>query len=356
MDQDFYISFHRDVEKVYGKNAIEHYKKHGKNEKRIISLQDLYSRHPLLKYFNIEYYKNQVKNKDLNDINLLSHFLNSNENFNFKIEKYGFNLEKSNIITLLNPKKISVLLAVYNSEKTIESSINSILNQSYKNIELIIINDCSTDYTGEIIEKYKKHPNVFIVNNSENYGRYISLNIGMNFCKGDFITTHDADDISLYDRYEKLVNIFSNNPNVYMVSNLMLRTFSTKFNTNNNVDVIKTVIKEDVSKENKENIYNAMPGFGMLMFKKNIFKSLGNYECIRKGADMIMFEKFMYRYENIKFRENECSHRYLYNNPVGKHYIINEEILYVSFKMNNNNITNQRIHFNINDWRKIISE
>ena len=87
---------------------------------------------------------------------------------------------------------ISVILPVYNCEKWVERCIKSVLNQTYKNIELIIINDGSTDNSLEICKKYQKD-NVIIIN-KENSGVSKTRNIGLEKAKGEYIFFIDADD------------------------------------------------------------------------------------------------------------------------------------------------------------------
>ena len=77
-----------------------------------------------------------------------------------------------------NSNLVSVVMSAYNSEKTIAESIESILNQSYQNFEFLIIDDCSTDKTLEIIESYKKkNDKVKLFKNKTNLGLTKSLNI-----------------------------------------------------------------------------------------------------------------------------------------------------------------------------------
>lgn len=95
--------------------------------------------------------------------------------------------------------KISVLMPVYNCEKFLNRSIDSILNQTFDNFEYIIINDGSTDNSLNIIKSYKDK-RIKIINNSKNIGISLSLNKGINCATGEYIARHDADDISDLER------------------------------------------------------------------------------------------------------------------------------------------------------------
>ncbi|PKG61341.1 hypothetical protein CXF63_02655 [Psychrobacter sp. Choline-3u-12] len=100
--------------------------------------------------------------------------------------------------------KISVIMPAYNAEKTIELSMKSILNQTWQNLELIVINDCSADRTSEIIKKIAlTDSRVKFIDNPCNVGAYVSKNLGLIIAKGDYITGHDADDWAYPQRLEQ---------------------------------------------------------------------------------------------------------------------------------------------------------
>lgn len=97
-----------------------------------------------------------------------------------------------------NPQ-VSVILPVYNGEDYLSLSIDSILNQTYENFELIIINDGSIDRSDEIILS-KRDSRIVYLKNSSNQGIVKSLNKGLHFSNGEFIARMDADDISMPER------------------------------------------------------------------------------------------------------------------------------------------------------------
>ncbi len=116
--------------------------------------------------------------------------------------------------------KVSVILPVYQGEKTVRTAIKSILKQTYKNIELIIVNDGSTDGTDEIISKLmKKCAQIKYIKNAENLGVYFSRNIGIKESSGDFITMQDADDISDISRIEKSVSYLIQEGHEFILAN-----------------------------------------------------------------------------------------------------------------------------------------
>jgi glycosyltransferase involved in cell wall biosynthesis len=113
---------------------------------------------------------------------------------------------------------ISVIMSVHNEEENLKNCIESILNQSYKNLEFIITDDCSTDKTSEIIYKYSKLDRRIIpIKNNENIGLTKSLNNMVHISKGKYIARQDGDDISISNRLEKQLN-FINKKNLKVCS------------------------------------------------------------------------------------------------------------------------------------------
>ena len=105
---------------------------------------------------------------------------------------------------------ISVIMSVYNDEKNIDKSIKSIMSQTYKNLELHILDDGSDDKTWKIINKYKnEYQNIFIYKNKNNLGLTKSLNYLVNQTNGEIIARHDSDDLSHPERIEKQLNIMT---------------------------------------------------------------------------------------------------------------------------------------------------
>lgn len=112
---------------------------------------------------------------------------------------------------------VSVLISVYNEEKWIKKSLNSILNQTYKRLEIIIINDGSTDNTLNILKKIKKKDKRIKIFNQKNKGLTKSLNIGIKYCKGKYIARMDADEISFKNRIKKQVLFLEKNKDYALV-------------------------------------------------------------------------------------------------------------------------------------------
>ena len=102
-------------------------------------------------------------------------------------------------------KKISIIVPIYNTEKYLEKCIKSIINQNYKNIEIILVNDGSTDNSLNICKKYKEQDNRIVVINKKHTGVSESRNIGLEIAKGDYIAFVDSDDYIDRRMFEKLI-------------------------------------------------------------------------------------------------------------------------------------------------------
>lgn len=101
--------------------------------------------------------------------------------------------------------KISVIVPVYNGEKYLDRCINSIVNQTYENIEIIIVNDGSTDNSGAICEKWKEKDERILVIHASNGGVSRARNIALDFSKGEYVAFVDADDWLSIDMYECMI-------------------------------------------------------------------------------------------------------------------------------------------------------
>jgi glycosyltransferase involved in cell wall biosynthesis len=112
-----------------------------------------------------------------------------------------------------NIPKITVLMPVYNCENYILEAVKSILQQTYTNFEFLIIDDCSTDKTVEII-KSLNDDRIQLIQKPKNTGITESLNYGIRISKGEYIARMDGDDISLPTRFEKQVAFMEANVDV----------------------------------------------------------------------------------------------------------------------------------------------
>lgn len=112
---------------------------------------------------------------------------------------------------------VTVLMTVYNGAEYLNASVQSIIDQTFKNFEFLIVNDCSTDDSVKIIKSFKDD-RIVIYDNEKNIGQTKSLNIGLKLAKGKYIARIDADDVAFPMWLEKLVGFIRKHPEYAAVS------------------------------------------------------------------------------------------------------------------------------------------
>jgi len=111
---------------------------------------------------------------------------------------------------------VTVLMPVFNGERFLQEAIESILQQTHRDFELLIINDGSTDRSRDIILTFDD-PRITLVENPENLGLAATLNVGLGLAKHELIARQDADDLSLPERLARQVDFLEKNPSVVLV-------------------------------------------------------------------------------------------------------------------------------------------
>lgn len=121
--------------------------------------------------------------------------------------------------------KISVIMGIYNCEKTLSTAIDSILNQTYTDWELIMCDDCSKDGTYDVANEYaKQYPDkIKLIRNEQNKMLSYTLNRCLEHATGEYIARMDGDDISTEDRFEKQIKFLEEHPEYQLVSSVMQR-------------------------------------------------------------------------------------------------------------------------------------
>lgn len=148
----------------------------------------------------------------------------------------------------MNGKKISVIMGIYNCADTLTQALDSIVNQTYSNWEVIMCDDCSKDNTIEIAQGYVTlYPEKFIlIKNGENRGLNFTLNKCLELASGEYVARMDGDDLCAPNRFEKEIDILDNNPSVAIVSTDM--NFFDENGIWGRTHVKQTPVKEDFLK------------------------------------------------------------------------------------------------------------
>lgn len=135
-----------------------------------------------------------------------------------------------------NSPTISVIMSCHNRADYISESIDSILNQTYKDFEFIILDNASTDGTSDIVRKYAENDNrIVYIRNEEDQGLINNLNTGLSMARGKYIARMDDDDISLPTRFEKQVEYMDSHEDV-VVCGTFIKTFGENITTDSWID------------------------------------------------------------------------------------------------------------------------
>lgn len=183
-------------------------------------------------------------------------------------------------------KNLLVVMPTYNDEPYIERAINSVINQTFKNFKLCIVNDCSTDGSLEKITPYLKNNNIELINNIKNGGCFYSKNVGISLLEKenfDVYTTHDADDFSDSTRFEKIMKIFEDD-DVLAVQDYDLKIGNTP--------------PEWLSK-----VGQLIPNHAHAFFSKKSFEIFGYYDNYMCSSDTELWHRILrYTKMNKKYK------------------------------------------------------
>lgn len=194
----------------------------------------------------------------------------------------------------MNNPKITVLMPAYNSEKFIREAIESILAQTYKDFEFLIVCEPCTDNTVEIIKQFKD-PRIKLILNKKKLGLAKSLNIGIHDSRGEYIARMDTDDIAFSNRLELQYDGIKNDPEAALVT-------SYYYEIDENKNRIRTV-KDGVTSEEFYFLLNFRNciGHSTVMFNKVIVRDEFNgYSEKEESEDFDLWLRIVKKYKIIK--------------------------------------------------------
>lgn len=190
--------------------------------------------------------------------------------------------------------RVSILMGVHNGEKYLPYAIESIINQTFKDFELIIIDDASTDKTAEKIEYYKnKDGRLIVIKNRINLGLTKSLNIGLNVCRGEYVARHDDDDVSIESRLQEQVNFLDENPKIVIAGSY--------FQCIDGDGRFISKLEKKPLKMEAIRLFLAIDNpfvHGSVIFRRNVILSLGGYnEEYRTNQDIELWSRLLESHE-----------------------------------------------------------
>jgi len=215
---------------------------------------------------------------------------------------------------MISNKKVSVIVVTYNAEKFIINTISSCLNQTYKNIEILILDNASSDNTVKIIESLKNE-RIRLFKNIENVGPYKGLNFLLEKAEGEYIAIQDHDDIWFPEKIEKQIKFMEENPEFIACG------------TNN---------------------YNFYEGSDILILNKKPFASAGkNYV----PHSSLLFRNKNFRYDVNKILSDEYFEKKTLANA-GKIFLIDEALTIHRIRTNSRNLSKTRFKLTFNNIKE----
>lgn len=195
--------------------------------------------------------------------------------------------------------KVSVIMGIYNCERTLKYSIQSIINQTYNDWELIMCDDCSTDNTYEIAKTYtESHKNITLLKNKKNMGLAYTLNKCLGIAQGDYIARADGDDICLPERFKKQVDFLNENLEYNVVGSSIILYDETGD---------KAIRRTIEYPEKYDLLYRTPFVHPTIMMRKKTYDALEGYtisERTKRGQDTdLWFRFFAFNYKGYNIQE-----------------------------------------------------
>jgi glycosyltransferase EpsE len=186
----------------------------------------------------------------------------------------------------MDQKKVSIIIACHNGEDYIDMCLASLVSQTYKNIEIVVCDDCSTDNSWNVLKKWKSnHDNIVLERNCENLYAAATRNKCIELAKGDYIAIQDVDDLSENNRIEFLVDVLEHEDIDFVSTSALV--------FDNNPKRIVSIL--DLKKEypQKRDFLFGLPFMHpATIFKKECLLSVGGYRVskeTRRGQDYDLF-------------------------------------------------------------------
>ena len=171
---------------------------------------------------------------------------------------------------IAEPPKVSVIMPVYNNVATVRTAIESVKGQTWPNVELIVVDDASTDGSWEVIQSLAaSHSGITALRQTENQGNYIARNLGLSRATGEYITTHDGDDWSHPQKIEEQ----------YRQMAARAGTLGSRSHWVRVTDTLRFVFEW----QPRERLIALNPS--SFMFRRNMLAGLGGWDRVRASGD-----------------------------------------------------------------------
>ncbi|QPG06024.1 glycosyltransferase [Salinimonas marina] len=175
---------------------------------------------------------------------------------------------------------VSVIIPCFNAEKTIATALSSLINQTYPKLEILVVDDASTDHSFKRVQEFvTRDKRVRYLRLSQNSGAYAARNLALKSCRGAFITTHDADDWSHPQKIEKQVEALQKNRRIKATVSHWVRT--------------DEALNFERWRMEEGWIYRNVSS---LMFRRSVFRKLGYWDTVSVNADTEYYHRIQKKF------------------------------------------------------------
>ncbi len=206
---------------------------------------------------------------------------------------------------LMNPK-VSVIIPIYNAKTVLRQAIQSVIGQSYRNLEIILVNDCSTDSSLAVCRQFAQKDNrITVVDKPVNEGVDYARSSGLEVATGDFITFLDADDWFVPNAVATWLDI-QQKYNVDIVYANNIRVFSTRFGIKRFYDLPEKIIGHVISGAEKDELSISFFGVNLVpvtawgnLYNRSLFKEELKKSGSKFSEDLLMTMQLYLRAKSI---------------------------------------------------------
>lgn len=233
----------------------------------------------------------------------------------------------------MNEPKISIIVPAYNIEKYIKNCLISIKNQTYKNLEIIVINDGSSDNTLDVIYNTIQNDNRFVIIDQKNTGVSIARKNGIEKATGEYIGFIDGDDTIEPDMYERLIrNAAQHNADISHCGYLIVNpdnTTTPHYGTEKRIEQDKFCGLKDLLDGNF-----IEPGLCNKLFHRKLFNNINyvEFENIKNNEDLLL-NFYLFSDSEKSFYEDFCPYHYIQRKGSASNSELNEHQLFDPLKV-----------------------
>jgi glycosyltransferase involved in cell wall biosynthesis len=220
----------------------------------------------------------------------------------------------------MNSKKVSVIIPAFNAADTIEEAVYSVLNGSHKNIEILIIDDCSNDGTGKIAAKLAAaNPQVHCFQNQQNCGVSKSRNLMIEKATGEFIAFLDSDDTWEPNKLEICLKILKENPDIKAVSHAL--SYLDKHGKKKSYIPTYPITREDMNKIQKNGEIPWTFPSAAVVYRETLLEEKGFREDWHVGEDGELFSRIAQKHGMLGSQEPLANYRIRGNSLTDKNWL-----------------------------------